>query len=127
MENLVIKGSRDIFFIPSINFNAQTGICELSGESYLEDTRTFYSKLLEWFTQYINEIRNPITMNIRLTYFNTSSSRSLLDILNKLRNYKEYGGDVTINWYYNEENIDIEEIEDYQIDTGLNINIIKTN
>ena len=41
LEDIVIEGSHKNFFTPSVNFNAKTGICELSGESFLEDTAEF--------------------------------------------------------------------------------------
>ena len=38
MENILIEGKHGVNFIPTVDFNADTGICELAGESYLEDT-----------------------------------------------------------------------------------------
>jgi hypothetical protein len=125
MENLKIQGSHDVFFVPSVDFNAETGICELSGESYLEETIDFYIPLLQWLQDYIDYINKPVIFNIKLTYFNTSSSRCLLDILNLLKEYEEQGGQVIVNWYYDADDSDMEEeIEDYMIDSELKINMI---
>jgi len=125
MENLIVEGSHGVYFVPYVNFNAETGECELAGESYLEDTVLFYNPLLQWLENYINKTREAIKFNIKLTYFNTSSSRCLLDILNMLKDYEDEGGEVAVNWYYDEEDIDMqEEIEDYEIDTGLHIHLI---
>ncbi|MBN2757995.1 MAG: DUF1987 domain-containing protein [Bacteroidales bacterium] len=125
MENLEIEGSHKNFFIPSVSFNAKTGICELSGESFLEDTVEFYKPLINWVEDYIELVHGPLALIIRLTYFNTSTSRSILDILNILKDYEESGGEVVINWHFDENDIDMEEdIDDYIIDTGLDINKI---
>ena len=125
MENLEIEGSHKNFFIPTVNFNAKTGICEISGESFLEDTVEFYRPLIDWIEEYINAVKGPIALIIKLTYFNTSTSRSILDILNLLRDYEESGGEIVVNWHYDENDIDMEEdIDDYIIDTGLEINKI---
>jgi len=125
MENLNIQGSHGTYFVPSVKFNARTGICELAGESYLEETIKFYDKLLRWIDQYIKDTGSPITFNIKLTYFNTSSSRAILDILVMLRNYEENGGKVVINWFYDEKDIDMqEEIEDYMLESEMDINMI---
>jgi hypothetical protein len=125
MENIHIEGSHDVFFVPTVDFNAETGVCEISGESYLEETIEFYTPLLEWLENYIAEIDKPITLNIKLTYFNTSSSRCILDILNILKDYEEAGGKVTVNWFYDVEDSDmVEEVEDYMIDSELQINMI---
>jgi len=125
MENLEIEGSHKNFFVPTVKFNAQTGICELSGESFLEDTVEFYKPIVDWIDEYIDQIKNPIAFIIKLSYFNTSTSRSILDILNMLKDYEEDGGEVVINWHFDENDIDMEEdIDDYIIDTGLDINKI---
>jgi len=125
MENIHIVGSHDVFFVPSVNFDAETGICELAGESYLEETVEFYTPLIQWLKTYIEEEARPITFNIKLTYFNTSSSRCILDILNILKIYEENGGTVIVNWYFDPDDSDMEEeIEDYMIDSELKISLI---
>lgn len=125
MEDIKIKGSHDIFFVPSVHFDGETGVCEISGESYLEETVEFYAPLISWLKEYIKTKAAPITMNIKLTYFNTSSSRCILDMLNVLKEYEEDGGKVEINWYYDKDDIDMEEeVEDYILDTDLKINLV---
>ena len=125
MENLIIKGSANAFFIPSVNFNAETGILEISGESYLEDTRSFYIPLVSWIEQYIKEAKRPISLNFRLSYYNTSSSRCIMELFYPLKEYQEEGGEVSIYWYYNEDDIEVqEEIEDFEIESGLKINLV---
>lgn len=124
MENKIIKGSRGVYFIPTVNFSAETGVCELAGESFLEDTVEFYGPLIDWLKEYIKTGKS-LTFNFKLTYFNTSSSRSILDILNLLKSHEKAGGEVTVNWHYDERDIDMEEeIEDYMIESELEINMI---
>lgn len=124
MENLYILGSNDSFFIPTVDFDVQTGVCTISGESFLENVIEFYEPLVEWLRRYGEEIKKPITLNFKLTYFNTSSSKSILDMLYVLRDYKDNGGEVTVNWYYQNPDI-IEEVEDFMIETELEINTIE--
>ncbi len=128
MENIQILGKHGVNFIPTVDFNAQTGICELGGESYLEDTIEFYSPLFTWLREYAVEINKPITFNFRLRYFNTSSSKCIIDILNILRKYKDDGGTIEVNWYYDADEEDIEdeleEIEDFMIEANLKINLV---
>ena len=124
MENLEIQGESGVYFIPTVKLKADTGICEISGESYLEDTSEFYNAITNWLEQYIREVKKPLTFNFRLTYFNTSSSRSILDVLRVLKKFQEQGGKLTVNWYYPEDDESIaEEAEDYMKDTGLAINM----
>ncbi|MDX2305854.1 MAG: DUF1987 domain-containing protein [Microscillaceae bacterium] len=126
MENLEIKGESGVYFIPEVKLNASTGICEISGESYLEDTDEFYNNIINWLENYIREVNRSITFNFKLTYFNTSSSRSILNVLRVLKKYEDNGGAVTVNWYYPEDDESIaEEAEDYMKDTGLEIHMFE--
>lgn len=128
MENIHISGSHGANFIPTVDFNAETGICTLAGESYLEDTVEFYAPLFKWLKQYTAEIKKPIVFNFKLRYFNTSSSKCIIDILHILRKYEEADGQLEVNWYYDasEEDIEdeLEEIEDFMIETNIKIKMI---
>ena len=125
MQNLEIKGSHGDFDVPTVVFNAETGVCELKGESYLEKTAEFYDRLLNWLDEYMTAINQPLVFNFRLTYFNTSSSKRILYILLKLKEYEDNGGTVTVNWYYDEDDTDMEEdVEDFRIISNLDINSI---
>lgn len=128
MENIIISGSHGANFIPSVNFDAETGVCEISGESYLEDTIEFYAPLFKWLKEFTSEVKKPIIFNFRLRYFNTSSSKCIIDILHILRKYEEAGGKIEVNWYYDSEEEDIEdeleEIEDFMIETHIKINML---
>ncbi len=125
MESIKKEAVRSAYISPAVDFDAETGVCELRGESFLEDTSQFYSPLLSWIKEYL-KTGKPITFNIKLTYFNTSTSKWLLNILHTLREYKEQGHKVQINWYYLKNDIDvIEEIDDYQEDAQIKINKIE--
>ena len=127
MQDLHIKGEKGTFFVPNVHFSAETGVCELDGESYLEDTFTFYKPLVDWVKEYAAS-GNSITLNVGLTYFNTASSRSILDLLQELKQYKDNGGDVTINWAIKDWDEDMQqEVEDFAMDADLPINILQVN
>jgi len=126
MENLYIKGDESNFYTPTVDFSYETGICTISGKSYLEDTTLFYLGLLEWLDQYFDEVDKPIEFNIKLSYYNTSSSRSILDIFDILKIYEDNGGEVAVNWYCREIDFEViqEEVDDYMDESDLKI-IIK--
>jgi len=124
IQNLEIEGQKGTFFVPHVKFDADTGYCLLEGESYLEDTWTFYDSLLQWLKSY-TEDKKPVNLDLKLTYFNTSSSKGILDILKFLKQYETNGGEVTVKWYYPEDDDDnYEEAEDFREDTGLDLEII---
>jgi len=123
MENLEIDKKQDIFFSPQVSFNAQTGVCELIGESYLEETLKFYEQLYGWLRDYIEIVQKPIDFRFKLTYFNTSSSKAILDILFILKDYQEAGGNVKVTWYYDQANRMTmeEEVEDFADEADIDI------
>lgn len=123
MDDLLIKRKKGVFSYPEVNFSAETGICNLIGESYLEDTVEFYSHLINWLQKYM-ETGKPMTFNFYIIYFNTSSSRSILDILFLLKEYKDSGKDLEANWFYQKVNKQMleEEIEDFEDEAEIEIN-----
>lgn len=123
MESLIIPTSPETPYFPRVNFNNETGICELSGESFMEETYKFYAPLMAWLEQYIST-KKKISFNIKLTYFNTSSSRSILDILDLLREYNQGGGEIEVSWFYDPNDPDMEdEVEDFKIESGIDIQL----
>lgn len=123
MENFQIKGST---YIPRVDFNAETGILEIEGESYHEYTMEFFQPIFDWLSKYLAEPNRTITLNFKMSYFNTSSSRRFLEILTMLEDYQETKkGKVTVNWYYEESDIDmLESGEEYADDVDLEFNLI---
>lgn len=127
MKNLYINIDPELVYYPIVDFNYNTGICEISGESYMEETYKFYEPVIVWLQDYTAD-RKPIKLNIRLDYFNTSSSRFILKMFDILKKYKESGGTMEINWYYKKDDPDIvSEINDFMEDAGVEVNIHPVN
>ena len=123
MENLILNTSPETPYFPRVNFDYSTGTCEIVGESFMEETYKFYAPIMAWLEQYVSE-KKKVILNIKLTYFNTSSSRSILDILDLLREYKESGGEIEVYWFYDPNDPDMEdEVEDFKIESGLDIQL----
>ncbi len=124
LNDLEITGEKGTYFIPYVRFNAETGKCLLEGESYLENTWEFYNQLKAWLQSY-SATNKPIFLDFKLTYFNTSSSKGIFELLMFLKEYENNGGKVMINWYYPEYDEDLlEEAEDFIEDTQLAIRLI---
>jgi hypothetical protein len=124
MNDLKITGSSDTFFTPNVDFNGVTGVCSISGESYLENTIEFYKKLLDWLEEYLSA-HQTIDFHFSLSYFNTTSSKSILQLLLLLKKHKDTGKEVKITWHYNPDDEDMrEEAEDYELDSGLKLTIV---
>jgi len=104
MENLKIEKTKTT---PLINFDYEKHELLIQGESYPENTYDFYHPVFEWLNEYFSTIdeNQKVTLNIDLIYFNSSSSKILLDIFDLFEDKAENReGDVIVNWYYDEEN-----------------------
>lgn len=114
--------------MPNVDLNAETGVCIISGESYLEDTNQFYTPIFQWIEKFCKKIKKPLTFNFNLDYYNTSSSKCIVDIMAMLKKNSDLGQKITVNWFYDSESEDaeedIEEVEDFMIETGLEINLV---
>ena len=122
MENLNIEATK---YTPIITLDVE-GTMTLVGKSYPENTFEFYAPMMEWVKEYFeNNAKDTTTVNMEITYFNSSSSKLFFDFFDLL---EEYGGDnkININWIYDEENESAEEagedfIEDFE---DLNITLV---
>jgi hypothetical protein len=126
MDNITLKSSPDTPYFPEVNFDADTGVCEISGESYMEETYKFYLPLVNWIKEYIKNTNNKIELVIKLIYLNTSSTKCILDMLEVLKEYKDKGGDVKVIWYYDTEDPDmVDEVEDFEVESDIKIELRK--
>jgi hypothetical protein len=106
METIKIQGSEDT---PKIILDAGNEILEISGRSLPEDVSSFYEPVLNWLNEYAENPNKKTIFNFKLTYFNTASSKLLLDILMKLEEMHEKGQEVLIRWHYPEDDEDMAE------------------
>ncbi|RUT79620.1 DUF1987 domain-containing protein [Ancylomarina longa] len=112
MNSLVLKGSPKT---PSINFDPSTGTFLIEGRSIPENSLDFYKPIMEWLDSYIGSPEELTTVVVKLEYFNTSSSKCLLDVFKKLEGIFKRGHKVSINWHYETDDEDMLEAgEDYQ-------------
>lgn len=94
---------------PEVTFDPEKGIFEISGRSIPENSVDFYQPLLAWLDDYLIQPNNTTRFTIKLEYFNTSSSKCLIDIFRKLESLYLQEQDVVIFWYYEEEDEDMKE------------------
>jgi len=97
---------------PEVSLNADTGVHHISGESYPENTKNFYLPVIEWIEEFIPQLKDDqeTVFNFEMIYFNSSSSKILMDIFYLLDDaVAEDGKKVVINWIYDERNDSAEE------------------
>ena len=87
MENLQIEETK---YTPQIDMNIN-GEINIKGKSYPENTFEFYTPVMEWISSYFDLGNKALTLNMEITYFNSSSSKLFFDLLDLLEenNIKE--------------------------------------
>ena len=98
---------------PEILFDALSGILEIKGKSIPENSIEFYKPVFDWLDQYALQPNPKTDLMVQLEYFNTSSSKCLLDIFRKLEPlHKSSISEVRVIWIYEEEDEDMMEAGD---------------
>ncbi len=99
---------------PHVNFDPETGLLELKGRSIPENSIDFYKPLIEWIDKYGRSAASKTALHVQLEYFNTSSSKCILDVFKKLEAIRAAGHEVTVLWHYEADDEDMLEAgEDY--------------
>lgn len=111
---------------PKIEMDPTTGDFILEGRSIPENSLEFYRPLVNWLDFYIKNPQPKTILRVNLEYFNTSTSKCLVEIFRKLEilNGKS---DVKILWYYEDEDEDMMESgEDFKKIIKIPIELKKT-
>lgn len=88
---------------PTISF--ENGVLSISGRSYMENSVEFYAPI----KKLVDEAEGPITVEISLDFFNTSSSKSLMDLLTMVDRKCIAGQDCKIKWSYKADDEDMKD------------------
>lgn len=123
MDNLFIENTKKT---PKVSFSYD-GRIRISGRSTPEDASKFYDALYVWISEYCKKPSEITTVDIELEYFNSGTSKSLLNILKELVNSITGRNNLVINWYYEEGDDDIlERGEYYESILDVKFNYIET-
>ena len=105
MLPLVLDKTEDT---PEIILDKAGNKFDFSGTSMPENTKKLYQPVLDWIDKYIEDPNDETVVNFNMIYFNTSSTKSILDIMiqfEKLAKSKM----LIINWYFSEDDEDMYE------------------
>lgn len=124
MEALYLEQSKST---PLIDFNAESRVLKITGESYPENSFKFFEPVLEWIDNFFESI-NPddeVAMELTLPYINTSSSKCIMIILDKIEEAVSQDKKIIVNWYCNKDNeSEIECAEEFKDFVDIEFNII---
>ncbi|MDK2978167.1 MAG: hypothetical protein PWP52_881 [Bacteroidales bacterium] len=105
MKDLIIKETEKT---PSVALSTN-GVLKIEGRSIPEDAAKFFKPILDWTKDFTT---GEIRVDIKLEYFNTSSSKFILEMLRILENNPE-NKNILVNWFYEEGDLDVLESGQY--------------
>jgi len=108
--DLFLPGEKDK---PEVDFRFSQHHLTLRGESYPENAAAFYGPLLAALKDYLDTCqKETITFDVDLVYFNSSSTKMLLNLFELLNEAAEAGNNVTLNWHFDAEDETVREFGD---------------
>ena len=101
-----VKGTPET---PAIRLNAARGRLEIEGSSMPENSQAFYAPVLAWLQGYIAHPASRTSLIFSMKYYNTSTSKILLQVLSLMETLFRSGAEVEVCWKYDLEDEDMEE------------------
>lgn len=100
---------------PGIVLDKDNNKFEMKGKSFPEEARTLFQPVIDWLNQYIKDPNEKTDFVINMEYYNTPSSKMILEILKVLKKLHKDGKQVEVHWHYPEDDEDMLEAgEDYE-------------
>lgn len=101
MNDLNIQGTQST---PAILTDRTRGLVCIEGDSYPENSFEFFGSLIDWVETYLKAGSEPLRLELRLVYMNTSSVKAMMDIFDLLEEAHGKGRPVSVDWYYDPRN-----------------------
>mgnify|MGYP003853671149 CR=1 FL=1 len=122
IDDLSIEGSQST---PLIRTDWQSGLLEMRGDSYPENTHELYARVIAWLEAYLSGASAPLTVELELVYLNTSSVKAVMDVFDLLEEAHLDGRECVVNWRYDARNERIAELaEEFKEDCSFPFHIV---
>lgn len=122
MKALEIQATADT---PKVILDKDKNYFEISGLSLPEDAIEFYKPIMAWLEDYADSPNNDTIFNLKLEYFNTASSKQIIQLLlflEKLNSKTE----VKIRWHYKDIDEDMHDLgEEYSEIIKVNFDLVE--
>lgn len=107
MDTLYIEATKSS---PLVKHDVESNTLEIKGECYPENAVKFFAPVFEWLDNEAKKTENPpLTVNLNISYFNSSTSKALMNFFDILEEAYDRGKEIIVNWIYVEENETAEE------------------
>jgi len=111
---------------PYVLVDEEKGYMKFEGRCFFENVGLFFKEINDWLDEYLTTDFNSFTFDNELSYFNSSTTKLMFNMLMKMDKHSTEENKVIVNWITTEDNdIMIECGEDFREETeNLEFNII---
>ncbi len=88
---------------PQVAYSTTSGLCSLVGVSTPVDSMDFYRPIIQWVMDHQSEIKEGTQFEFQLNYFNSSSMKALLWLIQQISELIQSGKDWKLVWVVLEE------------------------
>ena len=125
MNDLTIAATQST---PGIRTDSAAGLLAMSGDSYPENSFELFGPVIRWVEQVLESASQPLRLELRLLYLNTSSIRAMMDIFDLLEDAHRRARAVAVVWYYDHRNERVRELaEEFAEDCTFPFAILPTD
>lgn len=122
LKPLIIEPTFDT---PEIILNKEDGIISFSGKSMPENTKEFFEPIIQWIDNYTINPSKETHLIFKMEYFNTVSSRRIMEILEKIYEISGKKSNIKVDWHYDENDLDMKKAgEEFSMIVGIPIETI---
>jgi len=92
-----------------VNLDKEMGRFEFYGKSLPENPTEFFEPVISWFKEYVKSPNKETVLLFKMDYFNTASSKKILDIISICNDVHKKKMSILVNWYYRSNDEDMRE------------------
>lgn len=112
---------------PQVSFNPNGRVLRICGDSYPENSFTFYAPITKWVRD-IFENGQGINLDINVSYMNSSSTKCMLDLLDLMEAAHGKQIEVSVTWRYDRDNPrSLDLAEEFSEEVTLPFHIVEMN
>jgi hypothetical protein len=112
MERYFVEATK---MTPQIELDPDKKVYSLTGNSRPENPMQFYKQMFDWLNSYFESATEKMTFEVKMDYFNTSTSKILLDLFELFEKYAE-SKDIHVIWYYQSDDEEMQEAGEELLD-----------
>lgn len=106
MEKYILEPT---FKTPRVELDKNSERLVISGRSLPENAEEFYNKITFWLQEYFRSPNSKTTFVFKLNYYNTASSKMILEIFKLFKSALDKGVELEIIWGHDKNDEEVKE------------------